>query len=103
MLDVSTGKVLARYELAKIDQESHAYCAEGRFFHEPDSQHGSIHDVLMLGTTAETFKPMGKPWNTPHYDATGYDMPISHPVVAGHLYLRGADGIYWWDLRKPNR
>jgi hypothetical protein len=37
--------------------------------HEPDSQHGSVHDVLILGTTADTFKPMGKPWNTPHYDA----------------------------------
>lgn len=100
MVDVASGKVLGRSEDAKITQESHAYCAEGRFFHEPDSQHGSIHDVLMLGTTAETFKPMGKPWNTPHYDATGYEMAISHPVVAGRLYLRGADGIYCWDLRK---
>jgi hypothetical protein len=100
MLDVTTGKVLARCPEAKTDQESHGYCAEGRFFHEPDSQHGSIHDVLMLGTTADTFKPMSKPWNTPHYDATGYEMPISHPVVAGRLYLRGADGVYCWDLRK---
>lgn len=101
MVEVATGKVLARCARAKVDQESHAYCAEGRFFHEPDSQHGSIHDVLMLGTTPDTFRPMGKPWSTPHYDATGYEMPISHPVVAGRLFLRGADGVYCWDLRKP--
>lgn len=60
LLDVNTGKVLARCPEAKTDQESHGYCAEGRFFHEPDSQHGSVHDVLMLGTTAGTFKPMGR-------------------------------------------
>lgn len=103
LVDVATGKVLARCEAARITQESHAYCAEGRFFHEPDSQHGSIHDVLMLGATPETFKPLGKPWNTPHYDATGYEMAISHPVVAGRLYLRGADGIYCWNLQKGSR
>jgi outer membrane protein assembly factor BamB len=103
MFDVSTGKVLARCPEAKTDQESHGYCAEGRFLHEPDSQHGSIHGVLMLDATSDTFRPMGKPWNTPHYDATGYEMPISHPVVAGFLYLRGADGIYCWDLRKATR
>lgn len=102
MVEVATGKVLARCAEAKVSQESHAYCAEGRFLHEPDSQHGKIHSVVMTGTTAETFKPLGKPWNTPHYDATGYEMPISHPVVAGRLYLRGADGVYCWDLRKPN-
>lgn len=100
MIELATGKVLARSSDAKVGQESHAYAAEGRFFHEPDSQHGSIHDVLMLGTTPETFQPMGKPWNTPEYDATGYEMPISHPVVEGRLYLRGADGVYCWDLRK---
>jgi outer membrane protein assembly factor BamB len=99
MVDGATGKVLARSPEANVTQESHGYCAEGRFFHEPDSQHGSIHDVLMLGTTPEMFKPTGKPWNTPHYDATGYEMPISHPVVSGRLYIRGADGIYCWDLR----
>ena len=101
MIDVTTGKVLATAPDARTDQESHGYCAEGRFFHEPDSQHGRIHDVLMLGTTADSFKPSGKPWNTPHYDATGYEMPISHPIVAGQLYLRGADGIYCWNLCKP--
>jgi hypothetical protein len=100
MIDVTTGKVLATAPDARTDQESHGYCAEGRFFHEPDSQHGRIHDVLMLGTTADSFKPSGKPWNTPHYDATGYEMPISHPIVAGQLYLRGADGIYCWNLCK---
>jgi hypothetical protein len=54
----------------------------------------------MLPTAAESFSPLGKPWNTPHYDATGYEMPMSHPMVAGRLYIRGADGVYCWDLRK---
>ena len=103
MIELATGKVLARCADAKVSQESLAWCAEGRFFHEPDSQHGRIHSVLMLGTTAETFQPMGKPWDTPHYDATGYEMPISHAVVAGRLFLRGADGVYCWDLHQPAR
>jgi outer membrane protein assembly factor BamB len=100
LVDVVTGKVLARCADLQVSQESHAYAAEGKFFHEPDSQHGKIHGVVALGAAAETFKPLGKAWETPHYDATGYEMPISHPVVAGRLYLRGADGIYCWDLRK---
>lgn len=41
-------------------QESHGYCANGRFFNEPKSQHGRIHETE------------GKPQNDPHHDATDY-------------------------------
>ena len=100
MFDIATGKILGHCAEAKIVQESHGYCAEGRFFHEPDSQHGRIHDVIMTGTAPDTFKPMGTAWTPPHYSATGYEMPMSHPVVGGLIYLRGADGVYCYDLRK---
>jgi hypothetical protein len=51
----------------------------------------------MMKTILPTFLLMGA---TPE---ASYELAISHPVVAGRLYLRGADGIYCWDLRKGSQ
>ena len=84
-------------------QESHGYYANGRFFNEPKSQHGRIHDLLMIGTTAGAFKPMANLRTLPTMMQLITRMPISHTIVAGHLYLRGVDGIYCRNLCNPTK
>ena len=48
----------------------------------------------------QRFDVAGEPWVNPHPPTTPLYATITWPYVDGHLYVRGADGIYCYDLRK---
>jgi len=45
--------------------------------------------------------PFGGASAFPHWPATSYEIPMVYPVVDGRLFIRGALGIYCYDLRQP--
>jgi outer membrane protein assembly factor BamB len=102
LLDRATGKQVAvAVDVSGPSNHGHIEVADGRLFIRPDGVHGVI-DLSMLGTTPETFKVLGKGnWgpkipHTSSYASKAQTMPI----VDGRMYIRGADGIYCYDLRK---
>ena len=54
-------------------------------------------------TMAESTKPRVNPRTLPTMMQLITRMPISRPIVAGHLYLRGVDGIYCRNLCNPTK
>jgi hypothetical protein len=44
---------------------------------------------------------LGELWTPPNPPTTAYHPALSFPIVEGRMYLRGADGIYCYDLRAP--
>lgn len=53
----------------------------------------------MAGST----KPRANPRTLPTMMQLITRMPISHTIVAGHLYLRGVGGIYCRNLCNPTK
>jgi hypothetical protein len=53
----------------------------------------------MAGST----KPRVNPRTLPTMMRLITRMPISHTIVAGHLYLRSVDGIYCQNLCNPTK
>jgi hypothetical protein len=76
------------------------FCAEGRLFIRPDGKHGNS-SFVMFDLKPEAFKQMGPAWAGKHPNTTSYFKPMSYPFVDGRLFVRGYDGIYCYDLRKP--
>ncbi len=52
---------------------------------------------------AESTKPRVNPRTLPIMMQLITRMPISRPIVAGHLYLRGVGGIYCRNLCNPTK
>lgn len=52
---------------------------------------------------AESTKPRANPRTIPTMMQLITRMPISHTIVAGHLYLRDVDGIYCRNLCNPTK
>jgi outer membrane protein assembly factor BamB len=101
LLDKATGKEVAVAAVGGTENHGWVEMAEDRFFVKPDGVHGGIH-INMMGATPETFKVMGKGgWGPkfPHTSSYAFK-PTTMPIVDGRMYIRGADGIYCYDLRK---
>ncbi|MGD0896973.1 MAG: PQQ-binding-like beta-propeller repeat protein [Thermoguttaceae bacterium] len=101
LLDGATGKVAAvAADVAGQTNHGHTQVAEDRLFVKPDGVHGVI-SFSMLGTTPETFRMMGNRWSPKIPNTTSYAYKCTTmPIVDGRMYIRGADGIYCYDLRK---
>jgi outer membrane protein assembly factor BamB len=76
------------------------FATEDRLFLQPEGRHG-MQQFIMLTTNSAELRPLGASWKPPHPPTTAYStLPIIYPVVDGRLFIRGADGIYCYDLRK---
>ncbi len=71
-----------------------------RFIRHPDTQHG--HQKFFV-VPAKAGAEAGGIWVPPHPPATTYQVAMSHAWADGRLFLRGADAIYGYDLRQPDR
>lgn len=99
VVEMATGKVLHEDGAEQNNTEAHAFGLSGRVFFERDSQHNHL-DVTMFNADPKAWRPLGEVWRPPHPHATSYQTPISHPVVDGRIFIRGADAIYCYDLAK---
>ncbi|MBA4067488.1 MAG: hypothetical protein C0501_28020 [Isosphaera sp.] len=104
-LDAATGKRLAAddafYETFGSGSNPWLTVAEGRVLVVPEGQHGRQRFALYDADPAR-FRPLGAAWSPPHNQTTAYGrQPLGAPLVDGRLFVRGLDGLYCYDLRKP--
>ena len=98
-LDLATGKTLGAIPELKCGSNSSLIVVDDRVFCQPEGQHGrqQIHLV-----NAINLKTLGGVFTPRHNDTTAYgQMPLANVVVDGRLIVRGMDGLYCYDLRKP--
>jgi outer membrane protein assembly factor BamB len=74
--------------------------ADGRIFLERDSHH-NLNDMDFLTAEANGPRPLGATWVPPHPNQGSYVTTMIHPYVDGRLFMRGYNGVYCYDLRKP--
>ncbi len=77
--------------------EGHLLALSGAFVLHPDSQHGQT-KLFLLPARADG--QVGPLWQPPHPGATTYQSAMSHAWADGRLFIRGADTVYCYDLRK---
>jgi outer membrane protein assembly factor BamB len=100
-LDVATGKMLVERKFANNQgpgSNPWLGVVADRLLLLPEGQHGTA-DLVFLDKDLKKLGPLWRPWNT---TTTAYNsQPIIYPVVDGRLFIRGGDGIYCYDLRRP--
>jgi hypothetical protein len=100
VLDIATGKRIIEKKFDTGGPGSNAWLGVvgDRFLFLPEGQHGTAH----IGFLSRDLNLMGAMWLPANTDTTAYNsQPVVYPVVDGRLILRGGDGIYCYDLRKP--
>ena len=97
VVDLKTGKKLASHHLPTPVRwdEGHMLSASNTFVLHPDSQHG-VTKMFTLPVGGKV-SPI---WMPPHPHATTYQSAMSHAWADGRLFIRGADALYCYDLRK---
>jgi outer membrane protein assembly factor BamB len=74
--------------------------ADGRLFIWPENHHGR-QDFGMLGADPRRLPLLTEAWHPPHPHTSAYaKIGIGMPVVDGHIFIRGHDAIYCYDMRK---
>jgi outer membrane protein assembly factor BamB len=100
-IEVATGKIVAAEENRVGFSAGTLVCADGRLIVDRDGSHsGTELYYFEVDPQRGIFRQLGGPWLPPHAHGTSYHPTHSFPYVDGRLLIRGADGIYCYDLRK---
>ncbi len=99
VVDIETGEIIASLPQFGGGGEANVWAMDDRILLEMDSQHGHFYPYL-IDAHPYRFTQLGQQWHGLHLDGTGYEVPYLNPVADGRLFVRGADGIYCYDLRK---
>lgn len=99
LVEPETGKRVAARHLTEPVRwdEGHMLALPDRFVVHPDSQHGHTKMFLLPARADGQISPV---WSPPHAWATTYQSAMSHAWADGRLFIRGADAIYCYDLRR---
>lgn len=100
VLDAASGKQVDERKFDQHGPGSNPWLGVvgDRLLFLPEGQHGTARLVFLDGQ----LKELGPPWLPPNVETTAYNsQPIIYPLVDGRLFIRGGDGIYCYDLRKP--
>jgi len=97
-VELATGKIAAEVR-ARHNSPAIACAADGRLLIDVDGAHRKT-ELMMFNADPHGFKQLGESWKPPHPHTTSYYVAMSHPYVGGRLYIRGADGVYCYDLRQ---
>jgi hypothetical protein len=99
LVNPETGQRVASHHLPDPVRwdEGHMLALPGLFILHPDSQHGHTKMFLLPAREDAVVSPL---WSPPHPWATTYQSAMSHAWADGRLFIRGADAIYCYDLRR---
>lgn len=101
--DKASGEVLRRLPGVAIGSGSVAKVIEDRLFVWGDNHHGHNNArIIPLDINKWPEEMERKHLTPPHYTTSPYSNPgYMAPYANGRLFIRGADGIYAYDVRKP--
>jgi len=99
LVEPETGRrVASRHLTAPVRwDEGHLLALPDRFVLHPETQHGQTKMFLLPAHKDGKVSPL---WSPPHPWATTYQLAMSHAWADGRLFIRGADAIYCYDLRR---
>ncbi|MCC5830924.1 MAG: PQQ-binding-like beta-propeller repeat protein [Phycisphaeraceae bacterium] len=99
-----TGELLRRLSGASIGANGHALVVEDRLFLWGDNHHGHNDARIDIPLDIRKWPEQVEPTfiKPPHYTTSPYHgAAYVAPYANGRLFIRGADGIYAYDLRAP--
>lgn len=99
-IESATGNVVAEAEVPVGSLPGTTMWVDGHLISETDGSHMSM-NLHLIKANPTDLRQLGKTWLNPHPPTTSYVPAMCHAYVGGRLYVRGADGIYCYDLRKP--
>jgi outer membrane protein assembly factor BamB len=99
-IETITGDVVAEADVPVGKLPGTNIWTDGRLISETDGSHMSM-NVHMIQADASDLRELGQTWLNPHPPTTSYVPAMCHAYVDGRLYVRGADGVYCYDLRVP--
>ena len=102
--DAQTGNLIAQTAgegVTGVGNAGHLQFAHGRLIVRPDGKHGR-QAFAMLQPGDDSLKQLGGDWEPAHPQTSSYGPYMFAPIVDGRLFIRGADAIYMYDLRKAN-
>jgi outer membrane protein assembly factor BamB len=116
VIETKTGKVVAKVPGAGGMATPVIFTAEDRVFIYPEGRHGGSQVIMLIAAGADTrvlspdiatggnMAGWNGTWTVPHPSTTAYAVgQLIHPIVDGRLFVRGADGIYCYDLRAASK
>ncbi len=103
-LDLRSGKLLGKRtfdgKTNRIGSNQWLGLVGDRLLLCPEGQHGRL--SLQMLKADPNMKLLGNRWSPPNNSTTAYGRhSIGYPVVDGRVFVRGMDGLYCYDLRKP--
>lgn len=100
--DALTGKHLGTIGVPSGRRPGNILRLENRLLILGDASH--VRNTAFLAwADRRRFDVAGRPWVDPHPPTTPFYATITWPYVDGRLYIRGADGIYCYGLRKRQK
>ena len=73
---------------------------DGRVIADRDGSHNT-NSLYLTAADPDNLRSFSvEAWSPPHAQTSAYHPPMVHAYAAGRLYVRGADAIYCYDLRK---
>lgn len=100
-VEVKTGRLVASQDKGLGHLNQILQVVDGRLFIFPEDHHGSAW-FYMHDADPKNFRLLGEGWYPPHPSTTAYSHHgLGFPIVDGRMVIRGHDGIYCYDLRKP--
>ena len=100
-IEVATGKVVAEADCRLGTAGATMLHADGHVIVDYDGSHSAtLLTYFRADPKRGVLERLGEPWPPPHAHGTSYHPQHAHPYVDGRLLIRGADGIYCYDLRR---
>lgn len=99
-IEIATGQIKHNVIIStSYSTECHMYASDSLLFIEYNSQHSEQNSGIFQ-ISPDALRPTGS-WSPSHPQHSGYATPISHPVVDGKIYMRGAYQIHCYDFTNP--
>jgi outer membrane protein assembly factor BamB len=101
LLDLPTGKILKTIRVGS-SVSGHVQWFDGRLIVQNDASHSRT-PLRYYRAAGDTLEPLGDMWTPAHRQTSSYyPMLLTHPIADGRIFIRGARGIFCYDLRKDH-
>ena len=102
VVDLHTGKVLDEVAMADgAGSGGQPQYVDGRILVQRDSTHNQT-QLNYFVADGRKVRPAGSLWHSRHFGTSGYSpVMMTNPIADGRLIIRGGNGIWCYDLRKP--